>query len=81
MSIEVQVVYLSVEEIYALEGLIEDVDFEDEDADEETNAYLKSASESLEKSRHYRDHYDANDFIRLSFEEKKALKKLREQTN
>jgi len=37
MSIEAQVVYLSVEEIYALEGLIEDFDFED--TDEEFSVY------------------------------------------
>mgnify|MGYP003139646839 CR=1 FL=1 len=79
MSIEAQVVYLSVEEIYALEGLIEDFDFED--TDEETAESLKSASESLATSRHYRENYNANDFIRLSSEEKEALKKLREQTN
>ena len=79
---EVQVVYLTVEEIYALERLIEDVDFEDEDAEtNETFESLESASESLYRSRHYRHRYHASSFRRLSFEEGEALKKLHEQTN
>ena len=75
---EVQVVYLGIDEIYALEELIEGVDLTDEDIDEETRESLKIASSQLYQSRHYRSQYNASSFRRLSFEERKALEKLHE---
>ena len=78
---EVQVVYLGIDEIYALEELIEGVDLTDEDVDEGTRESLEIASRQLYQSRHYRSHYDASCFEKLSFEEQEALEKLRKETN
>tara|TARA_R100000656_G_C3887765_1_gene115875 strand:+ start:148 stop:570 length:423 start_codon:yes stop_codon:yes gene_type:complete len=73
---EVQVVYLGIDEIYALEELIEGVDLTDEDIDEGTRESLEIASSQLYQSRHYRNHYDASCFAKLNFEERESLEKL-----
>ena len=83
---EVQVVFLGIGEIYALEELVDDLlhtigdDLElmDENERDERES-LKIASRQLYQSRHYRDHYDASCFERLSFEEREALEKFRKK--
>ena len=83
---EVQVVFLGIDEIYALEELVDDLlhtigdDLENMDENErDERESLKIASRQLYQSRHYRDQYDESCFERLNFEEQEALEKFRKK--
>ena len=70
---DVQVVYLTVDQIYLLENLIDEKMLDG--IDEENSEDLEEATESLYRSRHYRHQYEAFNFISLTYEQREALEK------